>query len=257
MIRKVSNVEYRVIILAFLAAFIAGCDEASHLKFFSAPSEHEPRNDCTFCHGTQKIRGFSPPSRLIEGVPKLCYKCHTDFTSSALFSHRPVVLGQCLSCHHAHTSRNEHLLKEPAPNLCYQCHVITNYTRSEPFVHVHPPVNQCLFCHNPHNGNFDYLLKEPGPKICYQCHDIARYADPAAFVHGPVAAGRCVFCHDAHTSRNEHLLKEPAPKLCYQCHDKKETGTIPAHREKPSYLCTDCHHVHTGSIKHLLKEEPE
>jgi predicted CXXCH cytochrome family protein len=252
-IRKVSNIKYRIILLAVLLAFVAGCDEGSHYKFFSASSEHEPRNDCTVCHGTRKKRGFSPPTRLIAGVPELCYDCHADYSLSALFSHRPV--GQCLFCHHAHTSRIEHLLKEPVPKLCYQCHVNTNYAASAPFVHVHAAASQCLFCHDPHNGNFEHLLKEPEPKLCYQCHDIADYVESVPFVHGPVAAGQCVFCHDAHTSKNEHLLKEPEPELCYQCHDNKDIAAIPAHLTKLSYLCSDCHEAHASSIKHLLKEK--
>jgi predicted CXXCH cytochrome family protein len=254
-IRKVLNVEYWIILLGLLSVFVASCDEGSHLKFFSTSSVHEPQYNCTVCHGERKKRGFSPPTRLIEGVPKLCYECHSDYTLSAPVLHHPITVGQCLFCHHAHSSRFEHLLKEPVPGLCYKCHAITNFTVSAPYVHVHPAVNQCMFCHEPHNSQFEYLLKEPEPKLCYQCHDMTDYTGAGHFVHGPVAAGRCLFCHDAHTSKNEYLLKGPEPELCYRCHDREEIEKIPAHITKLSYKCTGCHTAHTSSIKHLIKKE--
>ena len=254
-ILKASSIECWIILLVLLSVFITSCDEASRLKFFSASSVHEPRYNCTVCHGERGKRGFSPPTRLIAGVPELCYNCHTDYTLSAPILHHPTAFGQCLFCHHAHSSRFEHLLKEPIPRLCYQCHVITYFTASAPYVHVHAAADQCLICHDSHSSNFEHLLEEPEPKLCYRCHDIADYAGAAPFVHGPVAAGQCVFCHDAHTSKNEHLLKQPEPEICYQCHDNKEIEIIPAHMTKFSYICTDCHEAHASSIKHLLKEE--
>lgn len=253
-IRKVSNLEYCIITFVLLSAFVSSCNKTSHLKFFPTSSAHKPRYNCTVCHGERRKRGFSPPARLIEGVPKLCYECHTDYSESAAILHHPVDSGQCLFCHHAHTSRFKHLLKEPVPTICYQCHIITNFTASEPYVHVHAAADQCQNCHDPHNSNFEHLLKEPEPKLCYQCHDIADYEGAVPFVHGPVGAGQCLFCHDAHTSKNVYLLKEPEPELCYQCHDNKEIEIIPAHMTKLLYKCTGCHEAHAGSEKHLLKE---
>ena len=248
------NSKCRLILLILLSAFVVSCNKV--LTFLSPWYIHEPRNNCTVCHGTRKQRGFSAPTRLIAGVPKLCYDCHTDYTISTPFVHGPVAVGKCLICHNPHKSKTKHLLEEPEPKLCYQCHDITPYTVSAPFVHGPVAVGQCLICHDPHKSKTEHLLKEPEPGLCYQCHDITLYTVSAPFVHGPVAVGQCLLCHNPHKSKTEHLLKEPEPELCYRCHIAKEIEIIPAHLTKLSYVCTDCHEAHASSIKYLLKVLP-
>ena len=247
MFPKTLNSKCRLILLILLSAFVVSCNEVVR---------HKVQNNCRVCHGTFKQWGFSAPTRLIAGVPKLCYNCHTDYTISAPFVHGPVAVGRCLICHNPHQSKVEHLLKEPEPKLCYQCHDITPYTVSAPFVHGPVAVGQCLICHNPHQSKTEHLLKEPEPELCHQCHEITGDPVSAPFVHGPVAVGQCLFCHNPHQSKTEHLLKEPEPELCYQCHIVKEIEIIPAHLTKLSYLCTDCHEAHASSIKYLLKVLP-
>ncbi|MEJ2702839.1 MAG: cytochrome c3 family protein [Sedimentisphaerales bacterium] len=122
---------------------------------------HEPTKDCTNCHHWPKRRGFSAETHLIAPVPKLCYRCHPDFTASASFVHGPVAVGQCLLCHSdpPHKSRFKHLLKEPEPKLCFLCHDQT-MIESIP-AHLPEQTSACTDCHDPHAGSTKALLKPP------------------------------------------------------------------------------------------------
>jgi predicted CXXCH cytochrome family protein len=117
---------------------------------------HEPRKDCTLCHGKREQRRFSVQTHLIAPVPQLCYDCHTDYTVSVPFVHGPVAVGQCLFCHNPHKSKIEHLLKEPEPKLCYLCHDI-NTIESMP-AHLPEQLSGCTDCHDPHAGSARALL---------------------------------------------------------------------------------------------------
>ncbi len=118
---------------------------------------HGPQKDCTVCHGKRAQRWFSPQTRLIAPVPKLCYDCHTDYTVSVSFVHGPVVAGQCLFCHNPHRSKIKHLLKEAEPRLCYLCHD-RNMIESIPG-HSTELSSVCTNCHNAHASSTRYLLK--------------------------------------------------------------------------------------------------
>jgi len=119
---------------------------------------HEPRKDCSTCHGKRKRRSFSSQIYLNSPVPKLCYNCHTDYTVSASFVHGPVAVGQCLFCHNPHRSKIEHLLTEPEPKLCYLCHDI-NTIKLIP-AHLLKQLSACTECHYPHASSDKALLKE-------------------------------------------------------------------------------------------------
>ena len=119
----------------------------------------EPVKNCTNCHHWPKRRSFSTETYLIAPVPKLCYKCHPDFTASASFVHGPVAVGQCLFCHNdpPHRSKNKHLLKEPEPKLCYLCHDVSMIELIP--AHLPGQTSACTDCHNPHSGPNKALLK--------------------------------------------------------------------------------------------------
>ena len=124
---------------------------------------HEPRKDCTICHGKRgQQKGFSLQVRLTAPVPKLCYNCHADYTASASFVHGPVAVGQCLFCHNPHKSKIKHLLKEPEPKLCYKCHNI-NTIESIP-AHFTNQQFACTDCHYAHASSAKYLLKGATPQ---------------------------------------------------------------------------------------------
>ena len=118
---------------------------------------HEPRKDCSICHGKRKQRGFSSQIYLNSPVPKLCYNCHADYTASAPFVHGPVAVGQCLFCHNPHKSKIEHLLIAPEPGLCYQCHDIDTIELIA--AHLPKQLSSCTDCHDAHTSSTKALLK--------------------------------------------------------------------------------------------------
>ena len=137
-------------------------------NFAQSPQEplwyvHEPRKDCTLCHGKRGQKLFAPEAILITTVPALCHNCHDDYTVSAQFVHGPVAVGQCLFCHNPHKSRIQYLLKEPEPKLCYKCHDI-NVIESMP-AHLTVQPSACTDCHNPHASSTKALLKEDRPRL--------------------------------------------------------------------------------------------
>ena len=119
---------------------------------------HEPRKDCSNCHGKRKRRSFSTQIYLTDPVPKLCYNCHTDYTISASYVHGPVAVGQCLFCHNPHKSKIEHLLIAPEPGLCYQCHDIDTIELIA--AHLTEQLSACTNCHYAHASSVKALLKE-------------------------------------------------------------------------------------------------
>jgi len=127
---------------------------------------HEPRKDCTTCHGKRKQRGFSSETYLIAQEPELCYNCHDDYTISAPFVHGPVAVGQCLFCHNPHKSKIKYLLKEPEPGLCYLCHDVNTIE----LIAAHLPnrLSSCTNCHNPHASSLKALLKETSSQMNYE-----------------------------------------------------------------------------------------
>jgi predicted CXXCH cytochrome family protein len=134
----------------------ANSQELAQMRPKPAWYVHEPRKDCTVCHGKRKQRGFSSRTYLTAPVPNLCYNCHTDYTLSDSFVHGPVAVGQCLFCHNPHKSKFEHLLKESEPNLCYLCHDI-NTIELIP-AHLPKQLSSCTDCHNAHASSLRFLL---------------------------------------------------------------------------------------------------
>jgi predicted CXXCH cytochrome family protein len=118
---------------------------------------HEPIKNCLNCHQKQRTGRFSTQTRLIAQPPKLCYKCHSDFTTSAPYVHGPVAVGQCLFCHNPHRSKNKHLLNQPEPKLCFLCHD-SSMIELIP-AHLTQQTSACTDCHNPHAAWTKALLK--------------------------------------------------------------------------------------------------
>ncbi len=187
---RIRPASFGLMLLVFLGIFFVSCDEVKRheaLTFFfdgvpplgpeSLQGEsldpnsselaqtgqtpawyvHEPRKDCSICHGKRKQRSFSSQIYLTSSVPKLCYKCHTDYTVSASFVHGPVAVGQCLFCHNPHKSKIEHLLIAPEPELCYQCHDIDTIELIAS--HLPKQLSSCTDCHNAHASSTKALLK--------------------------------------------------------------------------------------------------
>jgi predicted CXXCH cytochrome family protein len=129
---------------------------------------HEPTRDCSNCHSKRKQRSFTTQTRLIAPIPKLCYNCHDDYTSSALFVHGPVAVGQCIFCHNPHRSKIKHLLVAPEPGLCYSCHDKNTIE----LIAAHSPkqLSSCTDCHNPHASSIKALLRNSSIMTAPQDH---------------------------------------------------------------------------------------
>jgi len=187
---RIRPASFGLVLLVFIGTFLVSCDEVDRheaLTFFfdgvppmgqegfqgdfidpnsrkfaqtgQAPAwyVHEPRKDCSICHGKRKQRNFSSQTYLTASVPKLCYNCHADYTTSAPFVHGPVAVGQCLLCHNPHKSKIEHLLIAPEPGLCYQCHDIDTIELIA--AHLPKQLSSCTDCHNAHASSAKALLK--------------------------------------------------------------------------------------------------
>jgi DmsE family decaheme c-type cytochrome len=112
-------------------------------------SSHMPQREgkvtCGDCHNPHG----SPVRRLVRGqsINDLCYRCHPDRRGPFLWEHSPV-RENCLSCHEAHGSINDKLLKIKRERLCQTCH-ITNRHPTQP----HGPLTRfainrsCQNCH--------------------------------------------------------------------------------------------------------------
>lgn len=66
---------------------------------------------CDVCHVTQ-TQGDMTLVSLSMPKQKICYACHQE--SSALPLHVPVVKGECIDCHDAHSSDRKMLLRVEA-----------------------------------------------------------------------------------------------------------------------------------------------
>lgn len=113
---------------------------------------------CQACHvdeGTDPAVDASR-ARLRVAPQELCLGCHggglliRDVRGQDVLLHGPVAAGLCLSCHLPHNSREPHLLRAPATDVCLGCH--------EParLLPTHPETREsvCTSCHEPHAPRF-------------------------------------------------------------------------------------------------------
>lgn len=119
---------------------------------------HPPLKDCTNCHGDQPRTGFSRKVQLVAEVPKLCYKCHGEFSTLDAWVHGPVATGDCLLCHEPHKTRDKFLLRKPVPELCYQCHDVQAIRATKN--HNEESYASCTDCHDGHAGATRSLLRQ-------------------------------------------------------------------------------------------------
>ena len=81
--------------------------------------------------------------------------CHPSFREVQPFLHGPVALGQCQTCHTAHSSAHAHLLILPEKRLCDSCHArLFSCPSTDRFQNA-----TCTTCHNAHGGKSYYLLR--------------------------------------------------------------------------------------------------
>ena len=106
---------------------------------------HRPFADdaCLECHVS------SVQIQLTRDDSRVCLKCHEGVPTEYAVMHGPVA-SACLWCHNPHLSGHKHLLQQPSPDLCLQCH--DEGLMSSP-VPGHEDLNtDCLACHQGHGG---------------------------------------------------------------------------------------------------------
>ena len=127
---------------------------------------HEPYRlrECHSCHAvsgrTQRLAGswVQGTAVLIEPVGRLCFSCHEI---EAPHQHGPAAAGQCILCHHPHTSPNPHLLRNAEPDrVCQTCHLVEDLAAGG-FHEVGALDRSCLECHDPHGGTRPRFLRGP------------------------------------------------------------------------------------------------
>lgn len=133
-------------------------DEEGHPVALSV-MVHDPyaAGRCVDCHGevgqfTMSLSGYS-------GVTsQVCLKCHEDVAHEYPVMHGPVASADCLACHEPHESLNAHLLIEPTPKLCLQCHAADDLRAAGTPQHEDLS-KDCLACHHGHGGLDRNLLR--------------------------------------------------------------------------------------------------
>lgn len=190
------------------------------------------KKGCEGCHGpgsvhaesmdTSKIIRFDDESISFAEKSEICLQCHTKAhwrSSEHVFNEVA-----CTDCHKIHDSKENALLSEAEPKLCYKCH---SEIRAKSLYPSHHPMWEqertgrarmtCSDCHDAHGSPVRSLKTEESVNaICLKCH--TRYQGPFVYEHAPVVED-CTICHDAHGSVANNLLKQNEPFLCIQCHE--------------------------------------
>ncbi|MCL4557505.1 MAG: cytochrome c3 family protein [Deltaproteobacteria bacterium] len=200
----------------------------------------------------------------INNMAGLCLSCHKDMIKKT-YVHAAVKLGKCLTCHHAHESEHDHLLRKPSPvsNTCFICHADDLTGRRV----IHPAVagGECTNCHSPHASDNPYMLAARGKELCYMCHEPK---DKDKVVHPAIEKYGCTACHDPHGTNNDFMLKKPVNELCATCHKKQADGyhvfTTPQNKPHPvsgvydmkelkgkPLTCISCHNPHSSNHPYM------
>jgi predicted CXXCH cytochrome family protein len=116
-------------------------------------SIHAPyaNRQCQECHSERFSHALRAPR------DQICLGCHTKTLADATVVHTPVRNGECLACHHPHTTESPHLLVKKNADLCLQCHDADLLSQVEG--HQNAKRSDCVSCHDPHGGTREYLLR--------------------------------------------------------------------------------------------------
>ena len=183
--------------------------------------------------------GIQHPASSIQhpASPPDCKECHKDMMTNAV-PHDPVN-EDCLNCHivdiagHPGIKSGNMLLKEKAPDLCFNCHKEMKEELSLLPVKHTAMAGGCPSCHKSHGSDYNYMLISSYPKefyvpakrdtfaFCFECHDSdlleLKKTSTATnfrtgernlhFVHmNGEKARNCSSCHDVHASNNKYII---------------------------------------------------
>jgi predicted CXXCH cytochrome family protein len=158
----------------------SSCHSEVSKQIEKEPVVHQPlrKGLCISCHNPHgsKEKGYLP-----KGANQLCLSCHTKLDESlrktGAFVHSPMKQdGICLSCHTPHVSTNEDLLLKKIPQLCSDCHNLTDQKLVKSHSGFSIQQSQCLGCHESHVSNRKGLFNE--------------------VPHSPFIKGECIACHE-------------------------------------------------------------
>ncbi|RJX24395.1 MAG: hypothetical protein C4563_00410 [Desulfobulbus sp.] len=250
----------------------------------AATSMHQPymQGKCTTCHD---VHASDYPDLFVDKPEKVCVTCHAEVAGSEssapvpekgddqagqgkdhvgaaaglkpLSRHRPVVDGQCLSCHNAHLAQQKSLLKDDPSKLCLTCHTRQDYI---PAGGSHPAEagEGCLSCHVPHRSQARALLQgERERDLCFSCHKATATERGRFSQHRPFAQGNCGACHLLHRPKASGYLADQYQngKLCQDCHEQSGQGggNFIGHSPVMKGQCSKCHSPHAADYDKILR----
>lgn len=119
-------------------------------------STHRPvaERRCGECH--QREGRFVP----VDVGDHVCDKCHKERREREKWDHGPINLGACVPCHRAHDSPYPHLLDQPEPELCLQCHK-DDMQRPVKEHQGAGAKKSCTLCHDPHHKEPRRITEPP------------------------------------------------------------------------------------------------
>ena len=207
----------------------------------------------------REAAGGSPSVGTTQGC--ISSGCHEDLADRR-YSHGPVTLGLCLSCHSydeettPYEAGEDHYFDtlDRDGRLCLRCH---ESQTTEAFVHYPLRRFKCLACHDPHGSdNMGMMLFPKMADNCFECHELDEEED-VTFVHAPTEAGACTTCHDPHGAPNAFQLLAPGPELCFRCHtDVRDSIAATRYAHRPVMEdCAKCHNPHGAGRASLLRED--
>lgn len=212
---------------------------------------------CLTCHITsQHQQYFNESAHALHGVS--CNACHSMHLVDAAVSPGHVRLAYAQEEFYSVPQLpveiqwlHDGQLKQPEPELCYQCHAGVQAQFALPFHHRVPEeLMKCTDCHTPHGTIMSaHQLNQPNWEACVKCHTEVR--GPFVFEHPAVKVVGCVACHNPHGSVNHFMLVRRQTRfLCLQCHTGFHTQTIVPHGRlgfETNGDCTRCHIAVHGS----------
>lgn len=132
-----------------------GCHHEVDTKL-SSISHHPVREKvikCVDCH-----RVLREPGKAFSMVSpnEGCFNCHSEFEGPFPFEHEGVndyttEKEGCIVCHDPHGSPNPRLLKQPAGQLCLQCHFVPKHQTAHGGIWAK---RNCLECHVDVHGSY-------------------------------------------------------------------------------------------------------